>query len=318
MPSDENNSPKQSKSYNAKKIREFLIEAFDDEELNSFCFDHYSNVHNRFSVGMTKTKKAQMLVEYCKRYGLLQEFVELIAQERPNQFDPVMYEVETESPKISLQVSLDTTTVQVGDSISIIADVTPVFSGELNWTIVGNAEGTLSNTTGSSSVYTAVSPGTDNVTVSGTTESGMPIEKTISIKVEGKSVTLDYLGENGDQPAQDGGTYPCLNLAKGTYNEDLEGQIWVVVLAGNYHVQDYQGKPPIMHNGTWSSDVRFGNCSDPEQGKIFKVLVVVADNQASQVFKAYLENGRQTGEYPGIDELPEGAEEHIFLSITRE
>lgn len=231
-----------------------------------------------------------------------------------------------EPPSLSLSAGSETgsqITRFVGEDVSIIANITPPVSVDLTWSVAGNAGGTLSNTSGPSTVYTTGQAGTDIVTVSGTAKDGTPVQGTISIVVTDnrRRVTLGGLGAGGEKLVQDGGTYPCMNIAKGTYAEGIEGQIWVVVGRGSrYHVQDYQGQRPPMSEGRWRSEVRLGNCEelDKGRGEEFQILVVVADDQASQTFEDYLEAGRQTGDYSGLEALPEGAEEHVRLFVTRE
>ena len=40
-------------------LRRFLVDAFDDEELKSLCFDYFRDVYDDFTTGMTKTQMIQ-------------------------------------------------------------------------------------------------------------------------------------------------------------------------------------------------------------------------------------------------------------------
>lgn len=64
-------------------IRKLLVETFDDEELTILAFDHFQEVYNRYSSGMTKTAKIQRLLEYCERRNQLTDLFNLIQRERP-------------------------------------------------------------------------------------------------------------------------------------------------------------------------------------------------------------------------------------------
>lgn len=60
------------------RLRTFLLSAFDDEALTHLCYDHFREVHDRFSVGMTRTQKAQELVAHCERRDLLDKLERLV------------------------------------------------------------------------------------------------------------------------------------------------------------------------------------------------------------------------------------------------
>jgi hypothetical protein len=48
-------------------VREFINTYFGDEDLEVLCFDYFRDVFNDFTVGMTRTRKIQLLLEYCLR-----------------------------------------------------------------------------------------------------------------------------------------------------------------------------------------------------------------------------------------------------------
>jgi hypothetical protein len=73
-------------NYSTADIRQFLIEAFNDEELTTFCFDRFSDVYQSFAVGMTKGQKVQLLLEHCQNYKTTSDLVAALAQTRPTQF----------------------------------------------------------------------------------------------------------------------------------------------------------------------------------------------------------------------------------------
>jgi DNA-binding NarL/FixJ family response regulator len=71
------------------KIRQVLENAFDDEEFGRFCFEHFREVYNRFSDGMSLRTKRQMLIEYCERYGKIPELQEHVRTENLHQYERV-------------------------------------------------------------------------------------------------------------------------------------------------------------------------------------------------------------------------------------
>ena len=73
-------------AYETVQIRQFLKDAFSDEELTTLCFDHFRDVYESFSAGMTKTQKIQLLIEHCQRRGTMTDLVVVLAQTRQTQF----------------------------------------------------------------------------------------------------------------------------------------------------------------------------------------------------------------------------------------
>jgi hypothetical protein len=69
------------------RLINFLLRVFDDEALTHFCYDHFREVHNRFSQGMTRTQKTQELVAHCERLGLLDD-LERLATAAASPFAP--------------------------------------------------------------------------------------------------------------------------------------------------------------------------------------------------------------------------------------
>jgi len=76
-----------SKEFHSAPIRKLLKAAFDDEELNTFCYDHFFDVYERFASGIGRLVKIQLLIDYCKRHGKFDELLELIRQYNPHQYD---------------------------------------------------------------------------------------------------------------------------------------------------------------------------------------------------------------------------------------
>lgn len=73
-------------SWNTAAIRELLTAAFDDEELTTFCFDHFRPVYENFATGMSKGQKIQRLLDSCDRHGQLEELLRLVRERNPAQY----------------------------------------------------------------------------------------------------------------------------------------------------------------------------------------------------------------------------------------
>ncbi|MCP4345378.1 MAG: hypothetical protein GY795_07610 [Desulfobacterales bacterium] len=56
-------------NYNYAAIRKLVEAAFDDEDLQIFCHDHFSDVAEQFTTGQTKRARVQMLIDFVRRHG---------------------------------------------------------------------------------------------------------------------------------------------------------------------------------------------------------------------------------------------------------
>lgn len=52
------------------QLRQFLQKYYNDEELEILAFDHFPEVHDSFTVGMTKASKVIQLIGYAERSGM--------------------------------------------------------------------------------------------------------------------------------------------------------------------------------------------------------------------------------------------------------
>ena len=75
------------KSYNLAKFRKFLENAITDAELNSLCMDYFEEVYNRFTDGMNKLGKINLLLDFCKRRLKLDELMEAMKNTNDEQFE---------------------------------------------------------------------------------------------------------------------------------------------------------------------------------------------------------------------------------------
>jgi hypothetical protein len=64
-------------------LRQFLTDTFNDEEITSLCFDYFPNVHDNFTLGMSKAHRIQSLIEYCQRRDVIPNLHAAIQRARP-------------------------------------------------------------------------------------------------------------------------------------------------------------------------------------------------------------------------------------------
>ena len=79
--------PAPSPTWNTAAVRELLMAAFGDEELTTFCYDNFRPVYEEFTTGMSRTQKAQRLVETCERRGEMEKLLAKIERANPYQYE---------------------------------------------------------------------------------------------------------------------------------------------------------------------------------------------------------------------------------------
>ena len=72
--------------YNRSVVRKMLMAAFNDEDLRTFCFDHFRPVYDEFTSGQPRGERVRMLVEYAERQGKLDTLVDTVRRENEYQY----------------------------------------------------------------------------------------------------------------------------------------------------------------------------------------------------------------------------------------
>ncbi len=75
------------KMSNTSVIRELLQDAFDDEELDIFCYDYYRPVFKQFASGMSHRIKIQRLIEHCEKRKKFDELLPQVMEINRKQYD---------------------------------------------------------------------------------------------------------------------------------------------------------------------------------------------------------------------------------------
>ena len=71
---------------NLAAVRKLVSVAFSDEELTTFCFDHFRAVFEEFTAGQTKGQRVLSLVGFAERRGLLDALLDKVKKANPHQF----------------------------------------------------------------------------------------------------------------------------------------------------------------------------------------------------------------------------------------
>lgn len=94
-------------NYNTRKIRQFLLDYFSDEELTEFCFDYFSEVQNAFGANWGKGQKIQQLLGYCKTHDQYAKLLLLLKEERSPKYDFVFGDTKAEIKFILPNIQLE-------------------------------------------------------------------------------------------------------------------------------------------------------------------------------------------------------------------
>jgi len=220
------------------------------------------------------------------------------------------------------------TVMHEGENAAITVNVQPYQSLNWTWEVSGTSKGTLNDTQGENIVYTAGTAGIDTITARATMTDGTEIKQSVSINVEPPATEIPPATDTPLPPKvtldtlQDNQKVPCSNLVSGTYPDGLERAIWPIVYVGGvYHPQDEGGKAAQKANGKWIQTVRFGDCvntPNKDVGTAFQLIIVTANDSANAAFEAYITNGKRTGQWPGMPELPSGADPQVRVIVIRE
>jgi cold shock CspA family protein len=63
-------------------LRQFILQFFGDEDLDTLCFDYFPEAHQNFTIGMTKNRKALLLIGYCETRDRMEDLYAALARER--------------------------------------------------------------------------------------------------------------------------------------------------------------------------------------------------------------------------------------------
>jgi len=82
-------------------LRQFILQSFSDEELETLCFDYFPEAQQNFTGGMTKNRKALLLIGYCETRGRLADLYGALARERETGWNRAFGAALVEKPSFS-------------------------------------------------------------------------------------------------------------------------------------------------------------------------------------------------------------------------
>jgi hypothetical protein len=116
-------------AFSSNAARQFMQEAFSDDEVETFCFDNFIELHKDFSSGMTKGEKIKLLLEYCQQHEGVGALFRALQEKRPEQYQkrfgsappPAQFEV-TFTPigaPSSMEITLSTLSEEAQHKIQV-------------------------------------------------------------------------------------------------------------------------------------------------------------------------------------------------------
>lgn len=106
-------------------------------------------------------------------------------------------------------------------------------------------------------------------------------------------------------------------MVRGTSQEiPEEHAIWIVIyphVAGRYYPQN--NPADVQADGDWTSLIAIGIEDDVD--KKFDIIAALANQEAQDVFNAYLEQAKGKATWPGLEKLPTGTEIYARITVTR-
>ncbi len=69
-----------------EELHHILVHAVSGEELKTWCFHHFREVHNNFTGGMLKETMVLLLIQHCEHHNERDKLVKLLREKRPELF----------------------------------------------------------------------------------------------------------------------------------------------------------------------------------------------------------------------------------------
>lgn len=116
----------------------------------------------------------------------------------------------------------------------------------------------------------------------------------------------------------DGALVGATEPVKGTVRGIPErNEIWIFVHPHTVNKYYPQRSSAVIQNGEWSLPSPVGIGSDNDDGKKFDIIAVLADKEAQEEINTYFKTCEESGQWPGMDEIPVSAKEYNRITVTR-
>lgn len=83
------------------ELRQFIVQFFSDEELDTLAFDYFPEATNDFGGGMSKSRKVIALIGHCERRGRLSDLHAAVARERKEGWNRQFVVANVQKPNFS-------------------------------------------------------------------------------------------------------------------------------------------------------------------------------------------------------------------------
>ena len=113
-------------------ILDLLSQSFTDEAINVLAIKLFPNVYNDFTVGMDRTQKIRMIVDYANRQGYLPDLLAYVQKKNKHQYNVYALKLENQHSE---------------DSVDLSYPKIPITSNSMQENTFGNSARTLSSET---------------------------------------------------------------------------------------------------------------------------------------------------------------------------
>lgn len=88
-------------------FRRFLVEQINDGDLTDLCFSYFREVYQDYTIGMLKSQKARMLIDYCQERGRMDDLLAALKREHPGpHVDALAATLRVEAPTEELEIEI--------------------------------------------------------------------------------------------------------------------------------------------------------------------------------------------------------------------
>jgi len=116
------------------------------------------------------------------------------------------------------------------------------------------------------------------------------------------------------------GPVPLQVVVRGTY-ADLSRNQYTWLLVYPHETNSYYPQRPsisLFENGEWQGQVLIGREGEQDVGKTFDIIIALAGADAHHQLEQYMEQGALSGDYCGLDTLPDEVRLYDRVTVIRE
>lgn len=88
-----------------KQLFDFILDSFNEKELDALCMDHLPEASYEFGSGMSLKEKVKELIDYCNWHGIRERLLVALQQERGEKYQTFLAQMGSPSPRPDLSAN---------------------------------------------------------------------------------------------------------------------------------------------------------------------------------------------------------------------